>query len=555
MAFEFRETFTVPLPNVEQDLSSFSESAYKDKHGLIVEIAAIHEGVTQNFTEYRAAELANALHTWYTPYQKPIIMNHDKMSEPVGRVIGAKMDQEENGTPYIRLQAAIVDPAAVQKVLDRRYITGSIGGKTDEAICSICSTDWAHPKEGLRGAPCPHQRGRVYKGKLATLEMRNLTFVEYSFVNVPADANSGVRAINAAEESDGWDHPAKFFVLDLGSESIVECREGVEGGFDILGEMRKKEATPLYHEIKGAFIQARMSNNIENEESAIAYIGDTTDNVGGIENSSEENEPMANEEHVDTAEQSEDILAITEGLSDDLNAAVETEEASDDSAEATEQSEAEETDADTTTESDDQSETEEAEQAQATTAEAEDSDDASDTRESEEAEEVLATSEEEGEAVADGEEASEQADETDLTETDAVEAEHGVEELQSRVTALEEENARLRKALHRTLAERVVEAKIAAGLEESTRRAEAIEEHAGRTASSLADSLRDLASMPKVAATERVLPTGTVEPTLAAVEGEENVDTIDGEVQEESDDPKKAFEDLLTDTLMGRRAL
>jgi hypothetical protein len=555
MAFEFHETFTVPLPNVEYDLSSFSESAYKDKHGLIVEIAAIHEGVTQNFTQYSSAELANALHTWYTPYQKPIIMNHDKMSEPVGRVIGAKMDQEEDGTPYVRLQAAIVDPTAIQKVLDRRYITGSIGGKTDEAICSVCGTDWAHPKEGLRGMPCPHQRGRVYKGKLATLEMRNITFVEYSFVNVPADAHSGVRAINKAEESDGWNHTAKFFVLDLSSESIVECREGVEGGVDILGEMRKKDASPLYHEIKGAFIQARMSNNIENEESAIAYIGDTTDNVGGIETSSEEKESMANEEHVDTAEQDEDILAITEGLSDDLNAAVETEEASDDSAEATEQSEAEETDADTTTESDDQSETEEAEQAQDTTAEAEDSDDASDTRESEESETVEEAVEEEGEAVAEGDQASEQADDTDLTETNAVEAEHDVDELQSRVTALEEENARLKKALHRTLAERVVDAKITAGLEESSRRAEAIEEHAGRTASSLADSLRDLAAMPKMVATEREMPTGVVEPKIAAVEGEENVDTVDAEVEEEAKDPTKAFEDLLTDTLMGRRAL
>lgn len=553
MSFSFTETVTVPIPNIEVDISNFSESAYKADHGLIVEIAAIHEGVTQNFTEYKASELANALHTWYTPYQKPVIMNHDKESEPIGRVVGAKMAQEDDGTPYALLQAAIVDPLAVQKIMDRRYITGSIGGKTNEAVCSICNTDWAKPKEGLRGMPCPHQRGKAYKGKVATLQMGDITFVEYSFVNVPADSLSGVRSIKTTEESDSWNHAAKFFVLDLGRESIVECKEGVEGGVDILGEMRKKEATPLYHEIKGAFIQAQISNNIDNEESANAYIGDTTNiDNGSVEPSSEENNGMANEDHVDTTEQEEDILAVIDGLNEDFDAAATADEsASDETEESLEQDEAEEA-AEDTNESDDQSETEEAEQAQ-DTAEAENSDDASDAQESDETEEV-----EEQTLEAEESDETEQADETDLTESTSVEVDEStVEELKSRIATLEEANAKLKKALHRGLAERVVDTKISVGLIEAADRSAAIAEHADRTAASLADSLRDMASLaPQTKTAGSVAPQESVAPTALAVEGEDS-EVIIGEStsQEEAANPAQVLEDVVFEALMGRRAL
>jgi len=573
MTLEFHEQFAVALPDVEYSLSSFSESEFNQDHGLVVEIAAIHEGVTQNFSEYTSSELANGLGSWYTPYQKPVIMNHDKSADPVGRIIGAKMDQEGDGTSFVRLQAAITDPAAVQKILDRRYITGSIGGKTDEALCSICDVDWANPKEGIRGGPCSHRRGKVYKGKLATLRMKRLTFIEYSFVNVPADKLSGVRSVKpSVEESENWNQQAKFFVLDLSSESIVEYKEGVDEGIEILNEMKKKEATPLYHEIKGAFIQAQLSNNIENQESANAYIGDTTNNDSSIESNSEESKSMADQEVVDaTEEEQEDILSITQELSDDLNTVDGKDEDSteEESAEATEQSEAEDEVSDTT-ELDDESETDEAEQAQEDeTAEADDSSDASDTREEEGASEEVETEEEaetDEEVVdedtsdesteAEEEETSEQADETELTESTKDESEQSVEELESRVEALEEENQNLKQALHRTLVERVVDTKIAVGQVEESARAEAVEDHESRTASSLADTLRDIAKLPKTRDIPK--PTEEIEPKSIAVKGDEGKEPIEGaDETTESEGPsvEQAYEDALVSVLMGRKEI
>ena len=86
-------------------------------------------GLTANYNNYSAAELEKALQSWVEPYPKPIILNHDLNSEPIGRVMAAKMDKEQDGSPYVRLQVAITDPVAIQKVLDKRYLTGSVGRK------------------------------------------------------------------------------------------------------------------------------------------------------------------------------------------------------------------------------------------------------------------------------------------------------------------------------------------------------------------------------------------------------------------------------------------
>jgi len=97
--------------------------------------------------------------------------------------MAAKMDQEADGSKFVRLQIAITDPVAAQKVMDKRYLTGSVGGRAGKAICSISGEDLA--KEDASGRPkiSKYKRGQVYKGKVAYIEMQELSFKEYSFVN------------------------------------------------------------------------------------------------------------------------------------------------------------------------------------------------------------------------------------------------------------------------------------------------------------------------------------------------------------------------------------
>src|SRR6056300_935557 len=121
MSFDFVENFTVELPDFSNLEADFAES-FNSKQGLIIEVAAIHEGLTANYNNYSAQELEKALESWVEPYPKPIILNHDLSTEPIGRVIAAKMDKESDGSAFVRLQVAITDPVAAQKVMDKRYL-------------------------------------------------------------------------------------------------------------------------------------------------------------------------------------------------------------------------------------------------------------------------------------------------------------------------------------------------------------------------------------------------------------------------------------------------
>lgn len=46
MSFDFVENFTVQLPNFADSNYNFSES-FNSKHGLIIEVAAIHERINR----------------------------------------------------------------------------------------------------------------------------------------------------------------------------------------------------------------------------------------------------------------------------------------------------------------------------------------------------------------------------------------------------------------------------------------------------------------------------------------------------------------------------
>jgi len=46
MAFDFTENFTLELPDFSKLDNQFSES-FNDKHGLIIEVAAIHERINR----------------------------------------------------------------------------------------------------------------------------------------------------------------------------------------------------------------------------------------------------------------------------------------------------------------------------------------------------------------------------------------------------------------------------------------------------------------------------------------------------------------------------
>jgi len=491
MSFDFVENFTLQLPDFSKSDIDFSES-FNSRHGLIIEVAAIHEGLTSNYNHYSAIELEKALQSWVEPYPKPIILNHDLNTEPIGRVMAAKMDKESDGSAFVRLQIAITDPVAAQKVIDKRYLTGSVGGRATKAVCSISGEDLAREDDSGRPRMPKFKKGKVYKGKLAYIDMQDISFKEYSFVNQPADQKSGVRSTKIQDgkteisDSEGWIAKSAAFVLSMDNEDIIS----IEENRSILSDMKKKESKPIYLHLKGAFLTALA---LQESESYISNANSLLSNEDSEKNNSEETHSMkdVNKESVETGSEEEN------SADDSEEADVQTVDS--ENAEKPEESSVEKTD----------------------------------------------------ESQEDAEEASELSDNKEGVEQDA-------DTLKARIKLLEEENAKLKSALHRTLVERVVDTKVGLGLESVDDREKLIEEHATRTASSLADTLRDLAKTP-VKVNKRLsnfagMPEVTSEAEVT--ESEDNVLTLDKEEEiSKPGSPVDSFEQVLVDALMGRRKL
>lgn len=487
-------------------------------------------GLTANYNNYSAAELEKALQSWVEPYPKPIILNHDLNSEPIGRVIAARMDKEIDGANFVRLQIAITDPLAAQKIADKRYLTGSVGGRAGKAVCSISGEDLAQEDDSGRPKFPKYKRGKVYKGKLAFIDMQDISFKEYSFVNQPADQRSGVRSSKKIDgsvttsDSENWTAKTSAFVLHMDKEDIIS----VEENESIFVGLKKKESRPLYLHLKGAFLTAMAFQESETDRQENNTLLFVKNNV--VENN-EEN-PKMNQEV-----QEDNVLEVVESLLE----SVQKEESSE-----VEQVK-EEQPAEPTAEQAVDQEKISSEDSEKTEEQAEKAVDSADSEKSEEA-----SSTETEEAKKTEEPEAELSDEKEAAEQDA-------DETQNKIQSLEEENKKLKEALHRTLVERVVDTKIALGIESAEDRDSLIEDHVKRTASSLADSLRDMAKIPAGNVTKaKEFADIAVESEVVSNE-EHNVLTIDSEVQsseeKNEDTAESAFENLLVDALMGRKKL
>lgn len=197
---KFNESLSVVIPKEEtvkvQESASNKEGQLPKK--LYVTVEAIHAGMTKNKTFYPANQLEASTPTWTNPYNKPVIRNHDTDVEPTGRVIAARFKDSllKAETKMIELDLEITDSDTIQKVMDKRYLTLSIGGSTNEARCSVCG------KNIVTEGWCGHSKGKVYDGKEAHWIIGEMEFDEISWVNVPADVNAQVVHIKPATESD-----------------------------------------------------------------------------------------------------------------------------------------------------------------------------------------------------------------------------------------------------------------------------------------------------------------------------------------------------------------
>jgi hypothetical protein len=251
---------------------------------LQVKFAATHAGkVTRNNGLYLPHEMRAAVPSWTDQYAKPILLHHEDHDDPIGRVVSARYvdisvgirnsydkrsivdslrigpkllealvsgtlsfresvdvvtrylisdnslidDPDYEGLGFIELTTQISDPDAIQKFLDGRYQTGSVGATTNKALCSICKKDWA----GDDGR-CEHRPGATYEGKKAVLIAGKLSYDEYSVVNKPADKHSRAIEININGIQDfvQLDAETNGVILDHSIPGVTFLIDSVEEG-------------------------------------------------------------------------------------------------------------------------------------------------------------------------------------------------------------------------------------------------------------------------------------------------------------------------------------
>lgn len=231
---------------VTQETRDYYDQAVKDGvlevKPLQIRIAATHAGkVTRNNGLYLPHKMQAGVSSFTDQYPKPIQVHHQDKEDPIGRILEARYidishgmrnvvkdaterlslldafiagtlsthdsinfantwlindlkvstDPNYEGLGYIELVANITNPEAIQKVLDGRYLTGSVGASTDSAICSICKKDWA-----ADGGKCKHKPGQIYDSAKCVIIAGDLSYDEYSFVNRPADRHSRIIEVN-----------------------------------------------------------------------------------------------------------------------------------------------------------------------------------------------------------------------------------------------------------------------------------------------------------------------------------------------------------------------
>jgi hypothetical protein len=334
------------------------------RQGLQVRIAATHAGIiTRNNGFYLPDSMRKGASSFTEGYPKPVLLHHEDHKDPVGRIVAANYRDTSNGVAqqyngmqvknkygedvgtitdtlikdfvsnkmpfgmqvdvvssmftdsllsdssyqglgHIELVANITDKNAVEKLLDGRYITGSIGASTDKAVCSICKADWT--KEG----PCDHKPGAVYDSSKCFIIAGELVYDEYSFVNVPADKHSRVLELNYNGLQDqiefANDYEGRLYEVKLGFPQY---------------DSKDKEKQAVSEQLP---VDIKDSATVDPQIEASAVDDTTVASDPTVEEASTEEVQVTDNlvEDLETAVSSEEVNEITDGSFEDLAAKI-----------------------------------------------------------------------------------------------------------------------------------------------------------------------------------------------------------------------------------------
>lgn len=187
---------------------------------LDVETEATHSGKNHNYCIYYEDSMEKDAESFTNPFNKPMLKNHDSYSEPLGRIkqswFGPSQLTDERSA--IHLKTRVTDKDAIEKFLDGRYGTVSIGGSMGTVTCNVCGKTIL--KDG-KFKFCGHWRGETYKDQVCYWGARDIEYHEVSTVNNPADDFAQVVKVTVItdEDKEKNDDNNKGGVGDMGANN------------------------------------------------------------------------------------------------------------------------------------------------------------------------------------------------------------------------------------------------------------------------------------------------------------------------------------------------
>jgi hypothetical protein len=221
-------------------MDSVFQNASPEKRGLLIHFGLSNSGRRINNRIYTPKGQIDGAASWTQPFPKPIILNHNREGDPLGRFTSVRyVSTEDQAVPFFkkvsdfmemkdsfiaddpkkiyrtlkkfglltdkrwpglgRLEASarITDESAVEKFLDGRYLTFSAGSHTDRYVCGICGSDWA------KGDICDHRPGQIdTDGEMGIFVTGTFEGDEASVLNTPANDLSQIFSMEFSDSVD-----------------------------------------------------------------------------------------------------------------------------------------------------------------------------------------------------------------------------------------------------------------------------------------------------------------------------------------------------------------
>lgn len=179
-----------------------SENSLDDIVDIDIKIEASHSDTEINSAFYTSDSMLRDFGSYIYPFKKPFLKNHNSHNgEPLGRIIDADCIDSAivDGKKALDVTAKISDKDAIEKILDGRYKTVSIGARPGTITCNTCGK---HILKDGSFKFCGHFRGETYDNKKCTWKMEDLEYSELSIVNSPADSFAHIYKVVVNRKSD-----------------------------------------------------------------------------------------------------------------------------------------------------------------------------------------------------------------------------------------------------------------------------------------------------------------------------------------------------------------